>query len=96
MSTAPGTRSIGRRAWCLVMNAVLGAWMVAAIVVVIAHRFVPQSGWLMVHVVMLGVVTCAILIWSQHFADALTRRAAPGGRIGMGPDSRRTQSAPSS
>lgn len=84
MSTAPGTRSIGRRAWYLVMNAVLGAWMVAAIVVVIAHRFVPQSGWLMVHVVMLGVVTCAILIWSQHFADALTRRAAPGGRIGMG------------
>ena len=36
------------------------------------------------HVPLLGAATAAILIWSQHFADTLTRRRAPGGRAGLG------------
>ncbi|QJW38522.1 multicopper oxidase domain-containing protein [Cellulosimicrobium protaetiae] len=34
----------------------------------------------MVHVLMLGAVSTAILVWSQHFADTMLRRQAPGGR----------------
>jgi nitrite reductase (NO-forming) len=62
------------------MNGLVVLWLVAAAVVVLVHRFVPNGGWLMVHLLLLGAVSTAILVWSQHFADALLRRPAPGGR----------------
>jgi nitrite reductase (NO-forming) len=37
-----------------------------------------------VHLLLLGAVSTAILIWSQHFADTLLRRSAAGGRISLG------------
>lgn len=48
-------------------------WLVAAIVVAIAHRSIPDSTWLAVHLVLLGALTHAILVWSTHFAHALLR-----------------------
>ncbi|WP_166999162.1 multicopper oxidase domain-containing protein [Paramicrobacterium fandaimingii] len=77
-------RGLERRTWYIITNSVLGLWMLAAVVAVTAHRFLPHSTWLMVHVTMLGAVSTAILIWSQHFADTLTRRQAPGGRVSLG------------
>ncbi|MCW4456723.1 multicopper oxidase domain-containing protein [Microbacterium sp. MPKO10] len=77
-------RTLERRTWYIITNSVLGLWMLAAIVAVSAHRVLPHSTWLMVHLTMLGAVSTAILIWSQHFADTLTRRQAPGGRLGLG------------
>ncbi|WP_246837308.1 multicopper oxidase domain-containing protein [Salinibacterium sp. UTAS2018] len=62
------------------MNSLIGFWLVAAAVVVLIHRFVPLGGWLMLHLLLLGAVSTAILIWSQHFADTLLRRSAWGGR----------------
>ena len=50
------------------------AWLAALVVVAIAHRFIPLSGWLLVHLLALGAAGNAILIWSRHFADALLRR----------------------
>src|SRR5699024_9668222 len=35
---------------------------------------------LLVHLMMLGGVTTAILIWSTHFAETLLGRPAPGGQ----------------
>lgn len=61
-------------------NGLVLAWFVAAGVVTLAHRFVPAAGWLMVHLLLLGGVSTAILLWSQHFAETLLRRPAPGGR----------------
>src|SRR5690606_17218073 len=46
----------------------------------VIHRFVPAGGWLMLHLLLLGAVSTAILVWSQHFADTLLRRTAWGGR----------------
>ncbi|GAA1221585.1 multicopper oxidase domain-containing protein [Rhodoglobus aureus] len=69
-----------RRNWYLVMNSLIGLWLVASAVVVLIHRFVPLGGWLMVHLLLLGAVSTAILVWSQHFADTLLRRTARGGR----------------
>src|SRR5690554_6013011 len=62
------------------MNSLIALWLIAAAVVVIIHRFVPAGGWLMLHLLLLGAVSTAILVWSQHFADTLLRRAAWGGR----------------
>nr|WP_206686798.1 multicopper oxidase domain-containing protein [Microbacterium aquimaris] len=68
----------------MLTNSVILLWIVLTVVAVTIHRFVNQPMWLMVHVPLLGAVTAAILIWSQHFADTLLRRAAPAGRIGLG------------
>ncbi|TNU72760.1 copper oxidase, partial [Miniimonas arenae] len=70
---------MNRRSLYVPANALVLAWFVAAAAVAIAHRFVPVAGWLMVHLLLLGGVSTAILLWSQHFAETLTRRPAPGG-----------------
>lgn len=71
---------MSRRNWYLATNSVVLGWLIATIVAVTVHRFVDRPLWLMVHVPLLGAATAAILIWSQHFADTLLRRPAPGGR----------------
>ena len=46
-------------------------WLVATGVVALVHPFVPAPRWLMLHLLLLGAVSHAILVWSRHFADAL-------------------------
>ena len=47
------------------------AWLVATGLVALVHPFVPAPRWLMIHLLLLGAVSHAILVWSRHFADAL-------------------------
>ncbi|MDF2846833.1 MAG: aniA, partial [Oerskovia sp.] len=57
------------------------AWLLATVVVAVAHRWIPASPWLLVHLQLLGAVTNAICVWSQHFTDALlSRRVTPASR----------------
>lgn len=72
-----------RAAWHLRVNALVVAWAVAAVVVAVAHRQVPAAPWLMTHLLLLGAVSTAILIWSAHFAEAVRRRPLPGGHRGQ-------------
>lgn len=62
--------------------AVVG-WFVAAIIVSIAHRWIPEATWLMIHLIALGAVTHAIMVWSAHFTSALlkTREDERGRRL---------------
>ncbi|MFB8227720.1 multicopper oxidase domain-containing protein [Cellulosimicrobium sp. NPDC055967] len=76
----PGTQKVGGTGRNLWLHALVLGWFVAEAVLVVVHRFVPDALWLMVHVLMLGAVSTAILVWSQHFADTMLRRQAPGGR----------------
>ncbi|TFD62906.1 copper oxidase [Cryobacterium suzukii] len=69
-----------RRTWYLQTNAVVAAWLAVLGVVVLTHQGIPVADWLMVHLLLLGAVSTAIIIWSQHFADTLVRRPALGGR----------------
>lgn len=48
-------------------------WLAAAVVVALAHQWIPEATWLMVHLVLLGALTHAILVWTRHFASALLR-----------------------
>lgn len=48
-------------------------WLVLTIVAVIAYRVLPMPGWLVIHLLLLGAVTHAILVWSQYFSFALLR-----------------------
>lgn len=71
---------MARRPWHVRVNALVVAWFLAAFVVAVAHRWIPEANYLMVHLTLLGAVTTAILIWSAHFADTLLGRPAPGGQ----------------
>lgn len=71
-----------RARWHLRVHVLVLAWLIAAAVAAAAHRVVPASEWLMVHLLMLGGVTAAMLIWSAHFTQALRRRPLPTGRRG--------------
>ena len=86
--TAPTTpRPLSARStWHLGANAPVVAWLAATVVVAVAHREIPASTWLLVHMTLLGAVTNAVCVWSAHFADALLRRRVT-------PASRRWQAA---
>ena len=60
-------------------------WLALAVVMTFVHPFVPESRWLMVHLVLLGALTHSIMVWSTHFTQALLKTRA-------GLDDRRTQS----
>ncbi|HLS49574.1 MAG TPA: multicopper oxidase domain-containing protein, partial [Actinomycetaceae bacterium] len=80
MTTRATRPPMARRPWHVRVNALVIAWFLAAAVVVIAHRWIPEYRYLLVHLMMLGGVTTAILIWSTHFAETLLGRPAPGGQ----------------
>jgi len=68
-----------RTAWHLGANAPVVAWLAALLGISLAHRYVSESPWLLVHLLLLGAVTNAIFVWSAHFAEALLRRRATVG-----------------
>ena len=56
-------------------------WLAALVLVSLLHPFVPAPRWLMIHLLLLGAVSHAILVWSTHFATALLHSAPrPGDR----------------
>lgn len=64
---------ISRATWHRRMGAIVIFWMAATVLVSIFHRNLPSSHWLLVHLMLLGAATNAILIWSDHFATSLLR-----------------------
>lgn len=48
-------------------------WLTAALVVAAVGRGLPAADWLVVHLVLLGAVTHAVMVWSTHFAQALLK-----------------------
>ena len=79
--TAPNPRS-----WPLRDRTSL-LWLALAAVIALVHRYVPDARWLMVHLVVLGALTHAILVWSTHFTQALLK--TPADLDGRGAQSRR-------
>ena len=56
------------------------AYLVAA-VVWLAVRHDAEPGWLVVHLLLLGAVTNAIVTWGAHFTSTLLRQASPSRRV---------------
>ncbi|SES48746.1 nitrite reductase (NO-forming) [Pedococcus cremeus] len=79
MTAGPG-RSGPRLRWHLAANSGVIAWLVGLLGVSLAHPFVPESRWLLVHLLLLGAVTNAVFVWSAHFADALLKNPSPSRR----------------
>ncbi|WP_286166815.1 multicopper oxidase domain-containing protein [Arthrobacter sp. AQ5-05] len=51
-------------------------WLVLLVVAALVHRQIPAPRWLMIHLLLLGAISHAILVWSQYFAIALLRTPA--------------------
>ena len=75
---------MNRRLWHRITGLLTPTWLLLTLIAVLIHRFIPVAPWLMVHLLFLGAVSTAILVWSQHFADTLLRHPAPGGRVSLG------------
>ncbi|GAT71077.1 nitrite reductase [Planomonospora sphaerica] len=72
---------VRRRApWHLRANALVVAWLGLTVAVALAGDGLPAPRWLLIHVFLLGAVSSAILIWSEHFAVALLRARTPDPR----------------
>jgi nitrite reductase (NO-forming) len=69
-----------RSDWHLRVGAVVVAWLVALVAFSLLDLVRPVSPWLLVHLLLLGAVSNAILIWSAHFAAALQRLPGDGSR----------------
>ena len=70
-------RASGRGTWHRRASKPVSHWMFTLVGVLLLHKFIPNSGWLMVHIVTLGLITNSILIWSQHFTEALMKIKIP-------------------
>ncbi|WP_394215592.1 multicopper oxidase domain-containing protein [Brachybacterium vulturis] len=68
-----GSPAMDRGAWHRKASRPVQWWLLALIVVVLTHQWIPQSRWLMVHMVTLGLITTSIMVWGQHFAEALLK-----------------------
>ncbi|MEU6790326.1 multicopper oxidase domain-containing protein [Nonomuraea wenchangensis] len=66
-----------RASWHLRANAVVVGWLALTVVAAPAGDVLPAPRWLLVHVFLLGAISTAILIWSEHFTVALLRVRTP-------------------
>jgi hypothetical protein len=81
-SGLPGTRRAG---WHRRASALPLAYLGGLVVVGLAHPSLPSWRWLAVHMLLLGAVTNAIVVWSAHFTSAVLRVPPPrtgGGEAG--------------
>lgn len=67
----------GGRSWHRTAGKPVRWWLMALVVVIGVHRWIPETRWLMVHMVTLGLITTSIMVWSQHFTEALLHRKLP-------------------
>jgi hypothetical protein len=73
---------VGRAGWHRRTGLVPLGYLAAIVMVALAHPFVAHAWWLLIHLLLLGAVTNAILIWGAHFTAAILRTPAPANRRG--------------
>lgn len=66
-----------RASWHLRANAIVVGWLALTVVAALAGDVPAAPRWLLIHVFLLGAVSTAILIWSEHFTVALLRVRTP-------------------
>ena len=80
LQSPSGTRSdgptAGTRGFWPIRDLPVVGWLLAAVVVALVHRWVPEARWLLLHLLLLGAAGHAILVWSRYFADTLLRGPA--------------------
>ncbi|MFE1285623.1 multicopper oxidase domain-containing protein [Streptomyces sp. NPDC058751] len=81
-ATRPRSRfkESGQRGRHLAAHALVAAWAVLALLAASERQTLPVARWLAVHLFLLGAVTTAIVVWSEHFAVAMLHARLPDRR----------------
>ncbi|HEX5595480.1 MAG TPA: multicopper oxidase domain-containing protein [Micromonosporaceae bacterium] len=79
-SATPSASGSGRASWHRRVAGIPLAYLSAIVVVGISHPFLANWYWLLLHLLLLGAATNAILIWSTHFTAAVLRAPVPAHR----------------
>jgi nitrite reductase (NO-forming) len=79
----PANRPSGRAAWHRRVGVLPLGYLAAIVAVGFVHPFIPGWRWLLIHLLLLGAATNAIVIWSTHFANAVLRVPPPQNRHGQ-------------
>jgi hypothetical protein len=77
-----GPAPAGRAGWHRRTGLLPLAYLAALVAVALIHPMLPAWRWLAVHLLLLGAVTNAIMVWSAHFTTAVLRCPAPVRRRG--------------
>ncbi|WP_422750557.1 hypothetical protein [Micromonospora sp. WMMD1219] len=77
-----GAGSTGRARWHRRVGMLPLVYLAALVAVALIHPFLPSWRWLSIHLLLLGAVTNAIVVWSAHFTTAVLRAPASAGRRG--------------
>lgn len=80
---APGRAPLWRSRRGAWGNTLVLVWLVACLASVPAQAVLPMPLWLVIHLFALGVVSTAIVLWSEHFL--VTWGRTPGSRTGSLP-----------
>ena len=65
------------RSWHRRASRPVSLWLAAIIVLALAHPFVPNNRWMMVHFFTLGALMNSIMVWSQHFTEKFLHQRLP-------------------
>lgn len=63
-----------RSAWHRMTWIATTFWIVVLLAAVAAQAILPNPTWFLIHIAGLGIIGTSILVWTWHFADALTRK----------------------
>ena len=75
------TRTMSTRsAWHIGVGVIGASWLLSAVVVALRGMLTSVDPWLPVHLLLLGAVSNAILVWSSYFTEALLRQPRAGRR----------------
>jgi nitrite reductase (NO-forming) len=73
-----GMGRTGRAAWHRPAGLIPLAYLLGIVAVALAHSALPYQIWLLVHLLLLGAATNAIVVWGAHFAGAILRPRVQG------------------
>ncbi|MEV0130996.1 multicopper oxidase domain-containing protein [Dactylosporangium sp. NPDC050688] len=83
MSATPApTQPTGRAHWHRRSSLLPLGYLAGIVAVGVAHPLLAQWRWLAIHLLLLGAVSNAIVIWSAHFTAAVLRAPTPARRRG--------------
>ncbi len=82
LTSPAGPAGTGRASWHRRAGLLPLAYFAAIVLVGFIHPVLPPWRWLVIHLLLLGAVTNAIVIWSAHFSAAVLRIPAPASRRG--------------
>lgn len=84
IAVSPPPRSVSRPGWrapvFIWANAVVLGWLAVAVLLLAGGQAFGVPQWLPLHALLLGAVTNAIVIWSEHFVVTWCRMPAPSPR----------------